>query len=1558
MALSITQGGLNWVSTMDASQLYAEIQRLQRGFNVLTTDINQVGVSIDNMAKKAAQAIATYISLTAATDLVKDIIRVRGEFQQLEVAFTTMLQSKQRADQLMSEAVKLAATTPFDLQQVATGAKQLLAYGFNADTVTQNIRMLGNVASGVGAPLNDIIYLYGTLQTQGRAYTRDIMQFTSRGIPIIAELAKQFGVSKEEVSKLVEAGKVGFPQIEKAFQSLTSEGGLFFNLMEEQSKTLTGQISNLQDAWVVMLNDIGKGQEGLAHDVLAAATAIVENYQTVIDVLGILIATYGSYKAALFAVTAIERIQATTMGAVSEGVTRSSLLYSREIALKVKSAQATASRTAAIAAEAAAQLEAEQANIAVLRAEVSLAAAKKAATAEAARAALAKIVEAKADVAAAQAALAKTNQYTTSAAKETLNKNLQTAQNKLLAASEDGVAKRKAASAAAAEFSASATALETAAKRAGTLSNEANAAAAVANAAAVNASAIANTRLTIIEGLRLASVRALEVATSVLNKTLYANPALTVTAAVGALVSAYFLLRDRTDQARSATELLADAQKKQGDSLIEQEAKIRSYVEVVKAGSLSEQQRLDIYNKLKEIDPKIVEGIDAKTLSYKQLASNVELYLQSLRERLALEANQEAITESLKQELKFRKGVTELMKDETRLKAEIAKIQASKNYYGDPAQYAAESEQLTLVQASLKQYRDNLAAQEAATRELSSSMKDQNEVKKTDEVQRKRTVAVIDEEIKNLQDEQKAVSSTSAEWKNFQKQIEALQKEREAITGATQKQLKAEETLENKVNAMLEKRRSLLEKIAGLQRDAYQSGLLKEQSAVDKIRETFQLVSQEIENANKEITKFNEKNQGKKGFTTVPLIGGDVTKALSTAEQAMITNTLLKEDAQKYIESLELKKKAYEEFQKIQLQGNELLTEKARELYKEQIRDYNSYVEYLKAEQIKLATIMAFGGRDIGIITAFTEIGKKLAEEEKNRLNRLTEVNYNTFTELLNATRNYESDKNVIANKYDKLWHSLEISKTLFTKEEYDKRSRDLKSGEEQEYADLSNSYARKSQLYRTLSQDIINMSREELKQRLADMEKWLKDGQVIDKKTGEITILTPQKKADLAQGIEQAKQFLRDTNELFGISAKRIKQVGDFASSISSSFLSLSSALELVNSDLAATLQTMGQIVGVAGEAAKAIGSFTAGDIAGGIASTVSAISGVISIFSSAKASEAQAKAEIEAFNQQILKGEIDINIAYRERQRLQAEINALKLQGLKDEQELLDKQKKENYDDYNRILAMLQQQQYVAGQTEEKYGGFLGINKKTRAVDVLASLSGMTYDQIEKLYMSGQLTDKAKALFEQLQKLNQEGADIDQQLIDLQKQAQEIYTGTTSDSILDGIIDGFKNGLRGAADFADSFQELMQNAVLNALKYQTLQPAIEDFYKQFADASQSGDVLTQDEIAKLQAFYNNLIADANKQFENLQSITGVNLSSSTASGSSLSGAIKGMTEQQAEVLAGNLGGLRVTAIQALNIANQQLNSLNLIVDNTSRLAAIEKYLRDQNLYGIKIKP
>lgn len=300
----MADGQLNIQAKLDINDLVKTAARYRQEVTRMGVVTDQQGNVMSTAWTRMKQAATAYLSL----DIARKIAETRGQFQQLEVAFTTLLGSQEKSAALMSQLVETAAKTPFDLKGVADGARQLLAYGFAAEDVNETLIRLGNVAAGLGLPLERLTFLYGTTAVQGRLYARDMLQFQSSGIPVLQGLADMYGKTTSEINDMVTAGKIGFEDVRKVIEQMTNEGGKFYNLMENQSKTITGQISNLGDALDMMFNNIGQANEGIISDVISGATYIVENYEKVLNILKILIATYGTYKASLIAVAAAQKI--------------------------------------------------------------------------------------------------------------------------------------------------------------------------------------------------------------------------------------------------------------------------------------------------------------------------------------------------------------------------------------------------------------------------------------------------------------------------------------------------------------------------------------------------------------------------------------------------------------------------------------------------------------------------------------------------------------------------------------------------------------------------------------------------------------------------------------------------------------------------------------------------------------------------------------------------------------------------------------------------------------------------------------------------------------------------------------------------------------------------------------------------------------------------------------------------------------------------------------------------------------------------------------------------
>lgn len=296
-------GALAFKATLDINDFNVSSEAMERRIiSVSDTAVQEsarMEQSILNFAQNGARYIVSYLVGNGMMSLVNSIVQTRGQFQQLEIAFGTMLGNEQKAKALMDQMVDTAAKTPFDLMGVAGGAKQLLAYGTAADKVNDTLVRLGNIASGLSIPLQDIVYLYGTTMVQGRLYAQDVRQFTGRGIPLVKELAAMYGKTAEEINTMVSEGKIGFPEVEKVLNKLTNSGGQFFNLMEKQSSSLTGMIANLGDAWDTALNKLGEDNQDVFASGISGATYLVENFDEILRIVKAITIAYGSYKAAI-----------------------------------------------------------------------------------------------------------------------------------------------------------------------------------------------------------------------------------------------------------------------------------------------------------------------------------------------------------------------------------------------------------------------------------------------------------------------------------------------------------------------------------------------------------------------------------------------------------------------------------------------------------------------------------------------------------------------------------------------------------------------------------------------------------------------------------------------------------------------------------------------------------------------------------------------------------------------------------------------------------------------------------------------------------------------------------------------------------------------------------------------------------------------------------------------------------------------------------------------------------------------------------------------------------
>lgn len=192
-------------------------------------------------------AVAVLGLATKLTGIIRESSEAASNMQQLNTVFGVLLQSQSKGSALLEEVTQFAAATPMKVPELANATRVLLAYGESSTTVMSTLRRLGNIAAGTGQRIDEIATLIGKARQAGRLYGDDLNRLNDRGIPLTATLAKNFGITSMEVRKLVEQGRVGFSALEDAINEVTNEGGLFYGMLEKQSKNYGGVMSTLED---------------------------------------------------------------------------------------------------------------------------------------------------------------------------------------------------------------------------------------------------------------------------------------------------------------------------------------------------------------------------------------------------------------------------------------------------------------------------------------------------------------------------------------------------------------------------------------------------------------------------------------------------------------------------------------------------------------------------------------------------------------------------------------------------------------------------------------------------------------------------------------------------------------------------------------------------------------------------------------------------------------------------------------------------------------------------------------------------------------------------------------------------------------------------------------------------------------------------------------------------------------------------------------------------------------------------------------------------------------
>lgn len=303
-------GRMNFQARLDNERLRSDAAESQNILHGIGRAAEQEGNNIDAAFRKVGMTIAGVFTAQKALDFGRSILAVRKEIESFEISFRTLLGNKEKADAMFSQIRDFAAKTPLQLKDLSSAAQTMLSFNIDEADIMPMLRSIGDISMGDTQKLQSLTLAFAQMSSTGKLMGQDLLQMINAGfnpLSVIAEkTGKSIGTLKDEMSK----GAISADTVKQAFIDATAEGGKFHGMLEQQSQGIEGSISNLQGAIDDMMNDLGTAMQDTLVKGVNFATTIVKHYETIGKCLLGLVVAYGSYKAALLALVAVEKLVA------------------------------------------------------------------------------------------------------------------------------------------------------------------------------------------------------------------------------------------------------------------------------------------------------------------------------------------------------------------------------------------------------------------------------------------------------------------------------------------------------------------------------------------------------------------------------------------------------------------------------------------------------------------------------------------------------------------------------------------------------------------------------------------------------------------------------------------------------------------------------------------------------------------------------------------------------------------------------------------------------------------------------------------------------------------------------------------------------------------------------------------------------------------------------------------------------------------------------------------------------------------------------------------------
>lgn len=270
-----------------------------------------------SMGSSMGKYLAAFGGAAVFKQLIGDMVRVRGEFQKADTAIRTMLGSKEKADELMSQVRDYAKISPLEFGDITKATQTMLSFDVEAAKVPGYIKAIGDISMGESGKFQQLSLAFSQMSATGKLMGQDLLQMINAGFNPLAVIAEKTGKSIAQLKDEMSKGKISAQQVQQAFIDATSAGGKFFNMSENAAKTIEGQMSMLSDAVDAVFNEVGTKSEGIITGAISGVTKLVENYEKVAKVIGAIIVNYGVYKAAVLTVSAVEEAHGVVQAAAA-----------------------------------------------------------------------------------------------------------------------------------------------------------------------------------------------------------------------------------------------------------------------------------------------------------------------------------------------------------------------------------------------------------------------------------------------------------------------------------------------------------------------------------------------------------------------------------------------------------------------------------------------------------------------------------------------------------------------------------------------------------------------------------------------------------------------------------------------------------------------------------------------------------------------------------------------------------------------------------------------------------------------------------------------------------------------------------------------------------------------------------------------------------------------------------------------------------------------------------------------------------------------------------------